>query len=83
MPRDDDDFLDDDLDPEGPSADDLERFSGEHRACPSCGSEVYDEATICPVCRTPVDTGHDGGLKLGLIVVVGLILIAFVLVTVF
>lgn len=42
--------LDEGLDPEGPSAADLDRFGAELSPCPECGSEVYDQATICPTC---------------------------------
>lgn len=38
------------LDPEGPSADDLDRFGDELIPCASCGRRVYDQAEICPVC---------------------------------
>ena len=37
-----------DLDPAGPSAEDLDRFGGDTVACPRCAYEVYDEATVCP-----------------------------------
>lgn len=38
------------LDPEGPSAADLDRFGDGFRVCPGCGSAVYDEAPLCPEC---------------------------------
>ena len=38
------------LDPEGPSADDLDRFGDEIIACASCGRDVYDQAEVCPYC---------------------------------
>lgn len=41
---------DDDDDREGPSAEDLERFGGETRPCPSCRREIYDESPFCPRC---------------------------------
>jgi len=41
----------DELDPEGPSAADIARFDRAASTCPSCGSEVYDDASICPVCN--------------------------------
>jgi len=46
----DDEDLDDELDPEGPSEDDLERFSGATVRCPGCGGEVHDESVSCPRC---------------------------------
>lgn len=42
--------IDEGLDPEGPSAEDLDRFGDEFTACPNCGSLIYDQAEICPRC---------------------------------
>lgn len=42
--------MDDELDPDGPSLDDLERFSDEFVTCPECGSLVSDEAAMCQAC---------------------------------
>ena len=41
---------DEELDPEGPSRADIERFGDEVRRCPSCETEVYDDTELCPVC---------------------------------
>ncbi len=38
------------LDPEGPSAQDLDRFGDEVDPCPNCGAMIYDQAEICPKC---------------------------------
>lgn len=38
------------LDPEGPSAQDLDRFGSEMDTCPNCGSSIYDQAEMCPKC---------------------------------
>lgn len=38
------------LDPEGPSAEDLDRFGDELIPCPSCGRSLYDQAEVCPHC---------------------------------
>jgi hypothetical protein len=35
---------------EGPSEDDIERFSRETAYCPDCGEEVWDLADVCPKC---------------------------------
>lgn len=35
---------------EGPSVEDLERFSHEAAHCPDCGAEVWDQADVCPKC---------------------------------
>jgi hypothetical protein len=42
---------------EGPSDDDLERFSGETAYCPHCGAEIWDQAEFCPECRQAI--GND------------------------
>lgn len=42
---------DDGFDPEGPSPEDVARLDRDAEACPSCGSELYDDASICPVCN--------------------------------
>lgn len=38
------------LDPDGPSASDLDRFGSEIDPCPNCGSLIYDQSEICPKC---------------------------------
>ncbi len=35
---------------EGPSPEDLRRFSGETGFCSECGAEVWDGAAVCPSC---------------------------------
>lgn len=40
-----------DLD-EGPSPEDIERFSHGGGYCPDCGAEVFDDADVCPSCGT-------------------------------
>ncbi|MEM8757713.1 MAG: zinc-ribbon domain-containing protein [Planctomycetota bacterium] len=69
----------DELDPEGPSADDIERFDRDTEGCPSCGTEVYDEATVCPVCGELL-TGETNKTKPLTIIVVVIVLAAFVLI---
>ena len=68
-----------DLDPEAPSAEDIARFDRDGDACPSCGSEVYDDATICPICGEMLVEESDKP-KPWAVIVVGLILLAFVLI---
>lgn len=41
---------DDDIDPDGPSRADMERFGDEFVTCPECKSLVYDQAEICQSC---------------------------------
>ena len=38
------------LDPEGPSAEDLDRFGSELNICPNCHQTIYDQSEICPEC---------------------------------
>ena len=35
---------------EGPSEDDIARFSDEAMTCPECGSEVYHDSPLCQTC---------------------------------
>ena len=44
---------------EGPSSEDLERFSEQTAYCPSCGSEIWDEVDQCPQCGDYVTGGPD------------------------
>lgn len=67
----------DELDPEGPSADDIARFDRDTEGCPACGTEVYDEAAVCPACGELLTTETTKTRPLTIIVVV-LILAAFV-----
>ena len=39
---------------EGPSPEDLRRFSGETGFCTECGAEVWDGAEVCPSCGAPL-----------------------------
>ena len=49
-----DDGFDDGLDPEGPSAADLDRFGDEQVACWNCGADYYDQLDACPHCNAAV-----------------------------
>ena len=42
---------------EGPSPEDLERFSDATAYCPDCGAEMWDQAEICPACGAAVGGG--------------------------
>lgn len=71
--------LDEGLDPEGPSPDDLERFGDELIDCPECGRAVYDQAELCPDCGHALSR-EPRGLPNWAIIVVGVILAGFLLV---
>ena len=36
---------------EGPSAEDIARFSDDTAHCPNCGAEIWDAAEVCPRCH--------------------------------
>ena len=74
--------LDDDLDPEGPSAEDLERFSADDRLCPACGSSVYDEASVCPSCGEVLTEAASAAPKVAIIAAAAVV-VAILLVSVF
>jgi len=40
----------DDIDPQGPSRADMERFGDEFVTCAECKSLVYDQAEVCQSC---------------------------------
>ncbi len=73
--------FDETLDPEGPSAADLERFGNEHKACPECESEVYEQIELCPHCGHAFEeSGGPGGRWIALVAfVVVIAILVFVL----
>jgi hypothetical protein len=38
------------LDPDGPSAEDLDKFGSEVDPCPNCKAVIYDQSELCPNC---------------------------------
>ena len=50
MARPRDEYDDEEEGGEGPSADDLRRFSGGEAFCPDCGAGIHDQADVCPKC---------------------------------
>jgi hypothetical protein len=44
------------LDPDGPSAADLDRFGDELIPCPACKARIYDQSEICPHCGHAMET---------------------------
>lgn len=73
------DLEQDDIDPEGPSAEDLERFGSQFRSCPACGAEVYDQAEVCPECLAPMSATRSQGLPTWAILAACAVLVTFVL----
>ncbi len=70
----------DELDPEGPSPEDIARFDRDGQTCPSCGSEVFDDASICPICNEYISGGAPSFARKYLWPIVGAaVLVIFVL----
>ena len=44
-----------DPDFEGPSDADIERFGADTHYCPSCKTEIWDGASLCPTCGLVLD----------------------------
>jgi len=65
------------LDPEGPSAEDLDRFGDEFKTCPACKKRIYDQVEICPHCgQAQTDQPHGAGLWIiaaAILVILGLL----------
>lgn len=74
--------LDEGLDPEGPSAADLDRFGDELTTCRECGQKFYDQAEICPNCGAAVGAERRS-TPVWVVVTVILVLIALAIVWVF
>ena len=70
---------DDALDPDGPSAADIERFGDDSKACPECGSDVYDQTEMCPSCGYVFEE-PSGAQKRWVVVVAAVVIVAFLLV---
>ncbi len=67
------------LDPDGPSAEDLDRFGDEFITCPNCHKSVYDQTEMCPYCgHAMMDTSSRANLWV--IVVAVILLVVFLLV---
>ena len=63
------------LDPDGPSALDLDRFGDELSNCPECQKTIYDQIALCPHCgHAPGETSPSVSLW-----VVGVVLVVIVL----
>lgn len=65
------------LDPDGPSAEDLDRFGDEFITCPACRRPIYDQAELCPHCGHAI-MQTQAPLKLWVILVAAVVLAAFV-----
>lgn len=72
---------DDDSDPEGPSAADIERFGDVTVKCPECGTELFDDVALCWKCGRAVGSGvgREGKTSRWTIAVVVVLIAAFLL----
>lgn len=71
-----------DLDPEGPSEADLDRFGDESVTCPNCGADYYDQLDACPHCATEPGAGKPP-MAGWLMALIGLTIAGFVMVAIF
>lgn len=61
---------------EGPSPEDIERFSNVTRRCPACGKEVFDDAEICYHCGEAMNAReHDKHADWRAVVVIILVMV--------
>jgi uncharacterized paraquat-inducible protein A len=70
------DWEPDDLDPDGPSAADVDRFGEPTIECPHCQKWVYDQSELCPKCGMPLSTRPESKMPAWLILVVIAMLLA-------
>ncbi len=71
-----------DLDPEGPSEADLDRFGDEFLTCSACGADYYDQLDACPHCSTEAGAAKPP-MAGWLMAVIGLVVVGFLLVAIF
>lgn len=68
-------------DDEGPSEDDIRRFSGVTQSCPACRAELYDDAEICWSCGHALGAPSGRpGWRTGVVVAVTVVAFAAVLI---
>jgi hypothetical protein len=63
-------------DHEAPSEDDIERFGSATRVCPSCKTEVYDEAELCHNCGHAFSGADERGYLPAWAIMTGVVVIA-------
>ncbi|MEM9064995.1 MAG: hypothetical protein AAGB51_05840 [Planctomycetota bacterium] len=79
----DDGDLSEGLDPEGPSAADLDRFGGETVTCPVCNQETYDQAELCHICGAALVVGSSAPKATFWTVLVGVVIFGLIAILVF
>ena len=67
------------LDPEGPSAHDLDKFGDELTTCPSCQRQIYDQAEICPHCGEYITPFPEASKQKSVWVSIGVLLLIVLL----
>ena len=74
---------DEDLDTEGPSDADLDRFGDATVTCRNCGRVLYDDTDTCPACLEPLSRRSPSSRPpLWLFLVIGLLVLALLLPTI-
>lgn len=64
---------------DGPSEDDLDRFGGVTQTCWRCGTELYDDATVCWHCQASVGPGAGPRKGTPVWAIVGAVVLAVVI----
>jgi len=73
-----------DFDPndEGLSCEDIARYGGDDIACPVCGEDVYHDAAMCHACGYVIEHEPAGKSKAWIVITIGVVVVAFGLVTI-
>jgi uncharacterized protein (DUF983 family) len=76
------DYAPEDEDPDGPSREDVERFSDVTVKCPECGTQLFDDVEMCWKCGRALraNTPDETKVPVWVIATVVLIILAFVFV---
>lgn len=59
---------------DGPSTDDIDRFSGVTTSCPSCGTEIRDDVDLCWKCGHAISDPTDQRSPVWIVVAIALVL---------
>lgn len=62
---------------EGPQDADLDRFGGDTRPCPKCGTHIYDEAEWCHKCGHVLSPAADSKVPTWVVITAVTLVVAF------